>query len=123
MLLLHCLIIYLNPSYHPGPAVKLAACGACGSQVPIEPGINSNFGLVHARSLSGQQVHHIATGLIPGYFEPSISNSLIPGPLGADISVNLIGPGISSSCACVWISFNLLYTTTRSCPNKLETIN
>ena len=28
-----------------------------------------------------------------------------------------IGSGISSSCACVWISFNLLYTTTRSCPD------
>ena len=32
---------------------------------------------------------------------------------------NIVRPGISSSCACVWISFNLLYTTTRSCPETV----
>ena len=48
--------------------------------------------------------------------------SLIPEPAGPRVRFST-GSGISSSCACVWISFNLLYTTTRSCPknfNKLD---
>ena len=50
-----------------------------------------------------------------------LPGTLIPGPTGDDQLLHYgapIGPGISSSCACVWL-VSLLYTTTRSCPETV----
>ena len=72
--------------------------------------------------IPGIPATHTVPTLFPNQFVPGCE--LIPGPIGiarAQLLFRPIRPGISSSCACVWVSFNLLYTTTRSCPNKLET--
>jgi hypothetical protein len=65
---------------------------------------------------------------IPSYLAPASdprSNTYYGHLLFVDRSPDCrgIGSGISSSCACVWISFNLLYTTTRSCPESFPILS
>ena len=69
--------------------------------------------------IPGIPATHTVPTLFPDQFVPGCE--LIPGPKvcnrhPGNAPYLPLEPGISSSCAFVWISFNLLYTTTRSCP-------